>query len=97
MQALPRSRFSNSLYCVILVLLFNLIFFDVSNYSYKFTQNENVRLLYLFHFILQGDYTRTGEIRFAGMMKDGVNSANRLLTFFTRNIVSEVDLTYKWI
>jgi hypothetical protein len=27
---------------------------------------------------LQGDYTRTGERRFAGMMKDGVNSANRL-------------------
>lgn len=26
---------------------------------------------------LQGDYTRTGERKFTGMMKDGMNSANR--------------------
>ncbi|GFN83428.1 phosphatidylinositide phosphatase sac2 [Plakobranchus ocellatus] len=28
---------------------------------------------------LKGDYTRTGERKFSGLMKDGVNSANRLL------------------
>ena len=28
--------------------------------------------------LLQGDFTRTGERRLAGMMKDGMNSANRL-------------------
>ncbi|MPC27997.1 Phosphatidylinositide phosphatase SAC2 [Portunus trituberculatus] len=27
--------------------------------------------------VVQGDFTRTGERRFAGMMKDGMNSANR--------------------
>lgn len=26
---------------------------------------------------LQGDYTRTGERKFTGIMKDGMNSANR--------------------
>ena len=26
---------------------------------------------------LKGDFTRTGERKFSGMMKDGVNSANR--------------------
>jgi len=42
----------------------------------KFTHYQNICL------VVQGDYTRTGEIRFAGMMKDGVNSANRSLFLF---------------
>ena len=41
----------------------------------KFTHYQNICL------VVQGDYTRTGEIRFAGMMKDGVNSANRSLFY----------------
>lgn len=28
---------------------------------------------------LQGDYTRTGERKFTGLMKDGMNSANRYI------------------
>lgn len=28
---------------------------------------------------MKGDYTRTGERKFSGMMKDGVKSANRCL------------------
>lgn len=78
-----------SLNCVILVLcilLFNYYLFDVFD--------ENVCLLYLCSFILQGDYTRTGEIRFSGMMKDGVNSANRLFNAFMHNIVREIDFSY---
>ena len=27
--------------------------------------------------LYQGDYTRTGERKFSGLMKDGMNSANR--------------------
>ena len=27
--------------------------------------------------LLQGDFTRTGERKISGMMKDGMNSANR--------------------
>jgi len=30
---------------------------------------------------MKGDYTRTGERKFSGLMKDGVKSANRLATF----------------
>lgn len=30
---------------------------------------------------LKGDYTRTGERKVSGMLKDGVNSANRLENF----------------
>lgn len=30
---------------------------------------------------LKGDFTRTGERRFAGLMKDGYNSANRCDNF----------------
>lgn len=33
----------------------------------------------LFHFVFQGDYTRTGERKFTGIMKDGMNSANRFV------------------
>ncbi|RZF44359.1 hypothetical protein LSTR_LSTR017441 [Laodelphax striatellus] len=35
---------------------------------------------------LKGDYTRTGERKLSGMMKDGMNSANRLriLIVFSR-------------
>lgn len=31
---------------------------------------------------LKGDYTRTGERKVSGMLKDGVNSANRLVPFY---------------
>ena len=33
--------------------------------------------LLLLLLLAQGDYTRTGERRLAGMMKDGMNSASR--------------------
>lgn len=36
---------------------------------------------------VQGDYTRTGERKLTGMMKDGVNSANRYLTLRSHVIV----------
>jgi len=29
--------------------------------------------------LFKGDFTRTGERKISGMMKDGVNSANRLM------------------
>lgn len=32
---------------------------------------------------LKGDYTRTGERKFTGIMKDGMNSANRLGTLLS--------------
>lgn len=31
---------------------------------------------------LKGDYTRTGERKLAGIMKDGMNSANRLVKYY---------------
>ena len=34
-------------------------------------------ILFLFLLFLQGDFTRTGERKIAGVMKDGYNSANR--------------------
>ena len=32
-----------------------------------------------FYNCFQGDFTRTGERKFTGLMKDGMNSANRLV------------------
>jgi len=49
----------------------------------------------MFVFPVQGDYTRTGEIRFAGMMKDGVNSANRSHNFLLICILTTLHLTYQ--
>lgn len=44
---------------------------------------------------LKGDYTRTGERRLAGMMKDGVNSANRYYINRVKDVYRQatVDLT----
>ena len=37
-----------------------------------FILNKNLKTNFF-----QGDYTRTGERKFSGLMKDGMNSANR--------------------
>lgn len=38
---------------------------------------SKVSYLHGLHVVWQGDFTRTGERKLAGVMKDGVNSANR--------------------
>lgn len=57
---------------------------DIISRQYAGTNALKVRLLWndnffyrSWHSISQGDYTRTGERKFTGLVKDGMNSANR--------------------
>lgn len=42
-----------------------------------YINSRHTNLMHSFFDNLQGDYTRTGERNLAGLVKDGMNSANR--------------------
>lgn len=47
--------------------------------------------------VFQGDYTRTGERKISGMMKDGMNSANRFVDYSNYLIMPSYLFTFAYI